>query len=95
MDLQKYAGHPEELGQQQHPASHMKVAQILHQLGYSLQSNQNRGGKADHPDRDAQFRHINLTVKRCLSKGSPSFRLNEKKGLVWNYHNGGQLVSYL
>ena len=64
MDLQKYAGHPEELGQQQHPASHMKVAQILHQLGYSLQSNRKTEEGADHPDRDAQFRRINLTVKR-------------------------------
>ena len=53
----------EELGQQQHTVSHMKVAQILHDLNYSLQSNRKTEEGADHPDRDAQFRHINVTVK--------------------------------
>src|SRR3989304_847852 len=59
----------EELGQQQHTVSHMKVAQILHDLHYSLQSNRKTEEGADHPDRDAQFRHINVTVKRCLRQG--------------------------
>jgi predicted hydrolase (HD superfamily) len=39
MDLQKSRAIAEELGQQQHTVSHMKVAQILHDLDYSLQSN--------------------------------------------------------
>ena len=81
----------QELDQQQHPASHMKVAQILHQLGYSLQSNRKTEEVADHPDRDAQFRHINLTVKRCLRQGIPVISVDtKKKELVGNYHNGGQ-----
>src|SRR6516165_6381080 len=55
-----------ELEQQKHPVSHMKVAQILHDLDYSLQSNRKTEEGADHPDRDAQFRHINAAVKKCL-----------------------------
>jgi len=54
------------LRQQQHPVSHMKVAQLLHQQNYSLQSNRKTEEGGDHPDRDAQFRHINASVKEIL-----------------------------
>jgi hypothetical protein len=60
-----------ELGQRNHPVSHMKVAQILHDLDYSLQSNRKTEEGQDHPDRNAQFRHINAAVKRCLTRGIP------------------------
>ena len=80
-----------ELGQQKHPVSHMKVAQILHDLDYSLQSNRKTEEGADHPDRDAQFRHINAAVKRCLSQGSPVISVDtKKKELVGNYDNAGR-----
>src|SRR3970282_1224168 len=61
-----------QLGRQKHPVSHMKVAQILHDLNYSLQSNRKTEEGADHPDRDAQFRHINVTLKRCLRQLIPA-----------------------
>jgi hypothetical protein len=81
----------EELGQQQHPVSHMKVAQILHGLDYSLQSNRKTEEGADHPDRDAQFRHINAAVKKCLRQGVPVISVDtKKKELVGNYANAGQ-----
>jgi hypothetical protein len=80
-----------ELGQQKHPISHMKVAQILHDLDYSLQSNRKTEEGANHPDRDAQFRHINAAVKRCLSQGSPVISVDtKKKELVGNYDNAGR-----
>jgi len=80
-----------ELGKQKHPASHMKVAQILHDLDYSLQSNRKTEESADHPDRDAQFRHINATVKQCLRQGIPVISVDtKKKELVGNYDNRGQ-----
>ena len=60
-----------ELGRHNHPISHAKVAQILHGLEYSLQSNRKTEEGRNHPDRDAQFRHINATVKRCLAQGGP------------------------
>jgi Rhodopirellula transposase DDE domain len=80
-----------ELGRQHHPVSHMKVAQILHALDYSLQRNRKTEEGADHPDRDAQFRHINVAVKRCLRQGIPVISVDtKKKELIGNYHNAGQ-----
>ena len=63
-----------ELGRHHHPVSHVKVAQLLHGLDYSLQSNRKTEEGEDHPDRDAQFRHINAAVKRGLAHGSPGSR---------------------
>ncbi|PYY06385.1 MAG: hypothetical protein DMG69_23765 [Acidobacteria bacterium] len=54
-----------------HPVSHTKVAQILHDLDYSLQGNRKTEEGGDHPDRGAQFRHINTAVKRYLTGGWP------------------------
>ena len=51
----------QELCEQNHPISHVKVAQILHDLDYSLQSNRKTEEGADHPDRDAQFRRSEST----------------------------------
>ena len=80
-----------ELGQQKHPVSHVKVAQIHHGLDYSLQSNRKTEEGADHPDRDAQFRHINATVKKCLRQGTPVISVDtKKKELVGNYVNAGR-----
>jgi len=80
-----------ELGRQKHPVSHMKVAQMLHDLDYSLQSNRKTEEGADHPDRDAQFRHINTAVKKCLRQGIPVISVDtKKKELVGNYDNAGR-----
>ncbi len=81
----------QELAEQDHPISHVKVAQVLHDLDYSLQSNRKTEEGADHPDRDAQFRHINLTVKRYLRHGLPVISVDtKKKELIGNYHNAGR-----
>lgn len=80
-----------QLGQQNHPVSHVKVAQLLHGLDYSLQSNRKTEEGADHPDRDAQFRHINLMVKRYLRQAKPVISVDtKKKELIGNYRNAGQ-----
>ena len=50
------------LAAQRHPVSHAKVAQLLQDLGYSLQGNRKTEEGADHLDRDAQFAHINVEV---------------------------------
>ena len=39
------------------------VRTLLHEMGYSLQANRKTLEGADHPDRDAQFQHINETVQ--------------------------------
>jgi len=79
------------LRQQQHPASYVRVAQLLHQQNYSLQSNRKLEEGEDHPDRDAQFRHINRDVKRALAAGWPVISVDtKKKELIGNYANAGQ-----
>ena len=80
-----------ELGRRRHPVSHAKVAQLLHGLDYSLQSNRKAEEGRDHPDRDAQFRHINATVKRCLAHRWPVISVDtKKKELMGNFDNAGQ-----
>jgi Rhodopirellula transposase DDE domain len=79
------------LTRQHHPVSHAKVAQILHGLNYSLQSNRKTEEGQDHPDRDAQFRHISSEVKRWLAQGRPVISVDtKKKELIGNYANRGQ-----
>jgi len=80
-----------QLSRQKHPISHMKVAQLLHEQGYSLQGNRKTKEGGDHPDRDAQFRHINTQVKRALAKGTPVISVDtKKKELLGDYKNAGQ-----
>ena len=69
----------------------MKVAQILHTLHYSLQSNRKTEEGADHPDRDAQFQHISAEVKKYLKQGLPVISVDtKKKEIIGNYENKGQ-----
>jgi len=80
-----------QLTRRRHPVSHMKVAQLLHAQGYSLQSNRKTEEGLDHPDRDAQFRYISTQVKRTLARGSPVISVDtKKKELVGNYENAGR-----
>jgi hypothetical protein len=80
-----------QLTRQQHPISHETVARILRDQTYSLQSNRKTEEGADHPDRDAQFRHINAQVKRALATGAPVISVDtKKKELLGNYRNSGR-----
>ena len=80
-----------QLTRRHHPISYVKVGQLLHDQGYSLQSNRKTEENADHPDRDAQFRHINSEVKRAMAAGTPVISVDtKKKELIGNYVNKGQ-----
>ena len=80
-----------QLTRQKHPISHVKVSQLLKEQGYSLQSNRKTEEGEDHPDRDAQFRHINTQVQRALAQGTPVISVDtKKKELLGNYDNRGQ-----
>lgn len=80
-----------QLTAKRHPISHEKVAQLLREQNYSLQSNRKTDEGADHPDRDAQFRHINTQVKRALKTGIPVISVDtKKKELLGNYKNSGR-----
>ena len=62
-----------------HRVSHVRVGELLRELGYSLQGNTKTVEGKQHPDRDAQFRHINNTAKRYLKAGDPVISVDAKK----------------
>jgi transposase len=77
-----------ELG---HRVSHETVARLLRSLGYSLQANRKTREGASHPDRDAQFAHINQTIRAALDAGQPAISVDtKKKELIGDFKNGGR-----
>ena len=58
----------EELKARDCDVSHNLVAEVLREMGYSLQANQKTLEGASHPDRNVQFEHISATVKRFQKK---------------------------
>ena len=67
------------------------VAKMLKDHGYSLQAPNKAVEGAQHPDRNAQFEHINTTAERCLERGVPVISVDtKKKELVGNFKNGGR-----
>jgi len=80
-----------QLRVQDHPVSHESVARLLRSLGYSLQSNRKTEQGNDHPDRDAQFEHINERVRAALARKEPVISVDtKKKELIGNYVNAGR-----
>jgi len=76
---------------QGHRVSHETVAKLLRGLGYSLQSNRKTKEGAAHPDRDAQFEHINATVAAALGTDQPAISVDtKKKELIGDFKNAGQ-----
>jgi len=77
-----------ELG---HRAHFTTVAQLLRELGYSLQANVKTREGRQHPDRDAQFRHINAVAQRTVERGEPVISVDtKKKELVGDFKNAGR-----
>jgi hypothetical protein len=74
-----------------HAVSHTVVAELLHELGYSLQGNVKTREGRQHPDRDAQFRYVADTVTRAQRRGHPAISVDtKKKELVGDFKNGGR-----
>ena len=79
------------LAAQGHQTSMKMVSRLLKELGYSLQSNRKRKEGAQHPDRNAQFEHINEMVRRQQEADEPAISVDaKKKELVGPYKNGGR-----
>ena len=57
-----------------HEISASSVKRLLPTLGYSRQSNRKADEGSKHPDRNAQFEHINARRSRHRPRGSPSLR---------------------
>jgi transposase len=81
----------EELTRRGHAVSGVTVGRCLHDMDYSLQANVKSLEGAQHPDRDAQFRHINAQVKAFLRSGDPVVSVDtKKKELVGVFKNAGK-----
>ena len=80
-----------ELARQNHPVSDRTVATLLKQAGYSLQANRKTREGSSHPDRNAQFEHINARVKAFHKQRQPVISVDtKKKELVGNFKNSGR-----
>jgi hypothetical protein len=77
-----------------HKVSHMTVHTLLGDLGYSMQATAKTVEGAQHPDRNAQFEHINATAKAFLAANQPVISVDCKKkelvGDVPGYKNAGR-----
>jgi hypothetical protein len=67
------------LSDQKHSVGHVKVSHFLNDLGYRLQGNRKTEEGDDHPDRDAQFRHINAQVRQAMKKGEAVISVDTKR----------------
>jgi len=85
--MEKLAATLTEMG---HPISADTVRKELVKLGFSRQSNRKADEGSKHPDRNAQFAHINAKVVAAQAAGQPVISVDtKKKELVGNFKNGG------
>ena len=74
-----------------HAASERTVNRLLHEMGYSLQSNRKTVEGRQHPDRDRQFRHVARKTEEWQRRGDPAVSVDtKKKELAGNFRNGGR-----
>jgi hypothetical protein len=79
------------LTQQGWTVSATSVGRLLNEMGYSLQSLRKSTEGASHPDRNAQFEHINATAQQFLVRGQPVVSVDtKKKELVGDFKNAGK-----
>jgi len=80
-----------ELTRQGYQVSSTKIGQLLRAQGYSLQANRKTIEGKQHPDRDAQFEHINKRVGAFLRTGQPAISIDtKKKEPLGNMKNAGR-----
>jgi len=80
-----------ELRAIRHKISHTVVGELLKGEKFSLQANRKTREGDSHPDRDAQFAHINASVSRALAEQQPVISVDtKKKELVGDFKNGGR-----
>ena len=80
-----------ELNRKHHRVSQRSVCTLLAKLNYSLQSVRKSREGAQHPDRDAQFVHINRRVSEFVRAGQPVISVDtKKKELVGDFTQKGR-----
>ena len=77
--------------EKQHQISPRKVAELLHQLGYSLQANRKTREGINHPDRNAQFEYIYDAIRKFHRSRQPVISVDtKKKELLGDFSNVGR-----
>ena len=67
------------------------VGRMLHKMGYRLQSVRKSNEGMSHPDRNAQFEHINAQADELLQRKQPVISVDtKKKELVGDFKNEGK-----
>ncbi|SRR6266851_204604 len=67
------------------------IGQLLREQKYSCQANRKTREGTNHPDRNAQFEHVNATVKAAIAAGEPAISVDtKKKELVGDFKNAGR-----
>jgi hypothetical protein len=80
-----------ELTARGHRISRTVVGELLRRQKFSLQGNSKTREGGDHPDRDAQFVHINQSVTAALAQQQPVISVDtKKKELVGDFKNAGR-----
>src|SRR5271167_2086292 len=73
-----------------HKIKKSSMPKLLGMLNYRRQVNRKTLGGTSHPDRDAQFEHINAAVIATQAAGQPVISIDtKKKELIGPYKNGG------
>jgi len=82
----------EALAEKGYFANKDTVGLMLRMLGYGLQADKKTMTvKPSHPDRDAQFEHINDETKKAVEEGNPVLSIDgKKKENIGNFKNSGQ-----
>ena len=74
-----------------HKIGRSAVGDLLHQQQFSLQANRKTCEGDGHPDRDAQFKHLNEGVRAVLAEAEPVISADtKKKELVGDFKNAGR-----
>ncbi len=81
----------DELRAMGHQVGPQKVSELLHDMDYSLQGTRKTREGTEHPDRNAQFQHINAQARAFQRAGEPVVSVDtKKKELVGDFANGGK-----
>jgi hypothetical protein len=81
----------EALKRQGHQTSHRMVAEMLAELGYSLQGNRKTLEGEAHADGNQQFEYLHQQITTFQEKGQPAISVDtKKKELIGKFKNSGR-----
>ena len=80
------------LVEQGHATSQRMIWTLLHGFGYSLQASRKTEEDGQHPDRNAQFEHINTQVSRALRAKTPAISIDTRKREILGNHRNNVSV---